>query len=114
MVRVPILQIYLYKGRKIVVRSASKNIYEPTPAQMEVRERFKEVAHKSKGMKMEGDMPPSAEIVAEEMKGYRSKSKKRKLKVWQKEMEEYVRENVEEKANEVLRRLGIEVEKSYR
>ena len=104
----PIIQVYLYHG-KPVLRSATKNAKHPTEAQEEVRDVFKEVAHRAKGTKMEGDMPPAAEIVAEEMKGWESKKKKKRKKVWEQEMEDYALRRIEtkERAEEVVRRLKI-------
>lgn len=103
----PVIQIYLYHGRPIL-RSATKNARHPTEAQEEMRDVFKEIAHRAKGMKMTGNLPPAAEIVAEEMKGWGSDKKKKKKRVWEQEMEEYAmrRMEEEERAEMVLRRLG--------
>lgn len=102
----PVIQVYIYKGKKFVIRSATKNAHNPSEAQREVREVFGEIARLGKGKKMDGELPPSAELVKEKMKGYRSKSgRKHRKKVWERELEDYVKERYKEKSDEVIRRL---------
>ncbi len=104
----PVIQVYYLNGR-LVLRSATKNANEPSEAQKEMRERFKTVAQKGRGTKMTGNIPPTAEIVASELKGVKSSKSKKKKRVWEKDIDEYVAESrsTEEKANEVIKRLML-------
>jgi hypothetical protein len=58
------IQVYWYRGR-LVFRAKPSN--RPSEAQLLAREAFGEAAMKSAGKRMEGDMPPAALLVSEEM-----------------------------------------------
>lgn len=89
----PKVQVYIYgKGtpkEKVVLRSARKNIEEPSEAQLETRARFGEAAAAARGRRFDGEVPPAAEAVREQLKGQtvpEAMKRPQRLKVWEQEL----------------------------
>jgi hypothetical protein len=80
------------------VRAMPETAREPTPAQVEVRIRFGELAGKARGAKKTGPDLPAAEAVRG-MKGERSELRRERLRKWEAEALE------REKGEEDLRKL---------
>lgn len=91
--RGPFIQRYVYKEgtdqEKVVLRSTTKNIVDPSPAQIVQRLRLAEASHKAKGATMDGDLPPAAEVVQEECTGPTGLAKEPEPKVWEEELWHY-------------------------
>jgi hypothetical protein len=71
----------------------------PTVAQMLQRLRLAEVASRARGLKMTGELPPAAEA-AEALRGRPTGMAQRKLRIWEQELLEQVREQFPEPAEQ--------------
>jgi hypothetical protein len=74
------VQVYLYKGRKVVLRAPPGT--EPTEAQRKSRAMFSETAKGARGRRMTTALPPAAELVRERMKGWRTGISSRPAPRW--------------------------------
>ena len=93
------------KKRAPYVRAMPETAREPTPAQIEARIRFGELAGKAKGARKRGPEPPAAEAVRE-MRGERSELSGKRLRKWEMEAMERAQgeENVK-KLREILKEM---------
>lgn len=92
--REPVFQIYQNKYGTWVIRSTTKNVYDPSPAQQRQRERVKEAARKTRGetgLDEKTGLPKAAAVVKKECTGRVSGGHRpRQPKVWEKELGEWL------------------------
>ena len=98
------IQIYQMNGR-LILRSTTKSVIDPSPAQMRARISFAEIAKKAKGKKMTGDLPPVCDIVKDELKGKRYAGHRVRKPEWQKELEWTAKQMEPIESEEMLKKI---------
>jgi len=98
------IQVYHVKGHP-VLRSTTRNIIDPSAAQIRARIAFSEAAKKSAESRKSGFQSPGCDIVRSEMKGKSFPGHRVRKPEWQKEAEWTARQFPAEEGSEMAKKI---------